>query len=274
MKRAVLVVSFGTSYREARERSLEQIYRDVQDAWKGLPVYQAYTSGMILERLAEEQVRIPTVREAMEQILADGAEELFVVPTHMIPGLEYHGLLRQLETYRGRFARLEISTTVLDSPEDCDRMVEMVRLLLHLDGEAEYLLMGHGTTAEANVRYAQMNEGFRRAGLTNVRIASVEARPDLEDACAYLDEYAVSKHVVLHPFMVVAGDHAWNDMAGEEDSYMTVLRERGYEPQAILRGLGEYPQFRQIYLDKLAAMMKESAGKRSYEKGTGKYGRE
>lgn len=255
MKKAVLLVSFGTSYAEARENSLENIYRELSAVDGQIPVYQAYTSGVIIRKLEEQQIRIDTVEEAVRKALDHQVGCLYVVPTHMIPGIEYQKLIKILEPYQSAFQKLQISSAVLDRKEDCRKLVPVLRDILGIRQGYEYILMGHGTEDDANIRYAQMNEAFASAGLTNVRIASVEARPDLMDAISYLQNAGKVDKVVVHPFMVVAGDHARNDMAGEDDSYVSELQSLGYQVEAVIKGLGEYPQFRQIYVNKLREML-------------------
>jgi sirohydrochlorin cobaltochelatase len=115
--------------------------------------------------------------------------------------------------------------------------------------------MGHGTVDTANVRYREMNEAFARAGYDNIIIASVEAKPDLDDALEAMAGKNI-KSVLVHPFMVVAGEHANNDMAGgDTDSYVSRLRDAGYQVTAVVKGLGEYESFRRLYVEKLKELM-------------------
>lgn len=258
MKEAILLVSFGTSYKEAGESSLKAIGKDLVRAGKDLPVYQAYTSGVIIGKLAEEGVSVYSVEEALKEMVSDEIEGIYVISTHMIPGIEYQKMLGMIEKYRVKFQKLAVSVPVLDKEEDCRKLVPVIRELLKVQDDYEYVLMGHGTEAEANIRYSQMNEAFLKAGLSNVRIASVEAKPDIEDALCSLSEKNKVGKVILHPFMIVAGDHAWNDMAGEEESYLTFLTDAGYQVETIVKGLGEYPVFRQIFVDKLEELISES----------------
>lgn len=251
MKRAILLVSFGTSYADARENSLECIYRDLAAVDTSVPVYQAYTSGMIIDKLSGQGIKINTVDEAVCAIPDKKDTKLYVIPSHMIPGVEYQKLVRMAEKYRSEFKELKIADAVLQKEEDCSRIIPLLCDMIQFKQGYEYILMGHGTEDAANIRYRQMNEALARGGIVNVHIASVEAKPDLEDIMQVMAKRRFAKKVVLHPFMVVAGDHAWNDMAGEEDSYVTKLREAGYQVDAIVKGLGEYPQFRKIYTDKL-----------------------
>ena len=255
MRKAILFVSFGTSYHSARESSLECIYQELIRTADRIPVYQAYTSGIILEKLLGQGIKINTVKEAVRQILADKTDCLYVIPSHMIPGTEYQKMLRELEKYHSAFEELKVAPSVLHTEADCDKMVTVLCDILGFVPDYEYILMGHGSEDAANIRYQQMNEAFLRKGFANVQIASVEAKPDLEDAIGVMRKRHSDKKIILHPFMVVAGDHAQNDMAGEVDSYATRLREEGFQTKAVVKGLGEYSQFRKLYTDKLKEML-------------------
>jgi sirohydrochlorin cobaltochelatase len=258
MKRTILLVSFGTTYSDARKCSLDCIAADVA-ACVGLEteVRQAYTSGMILQSLCREGVEIPTVEEALQQLLAEHTTHLVVVPTHMIPGIEYTKMRDVVEQYRSRFQQVLITTTLLEKPEDCVALVPVLQEMLAFSPEVEYILMGHGTEAEANVRYEQMQQALFAAGWNNVHIASVEAKPDLEDVMNTLPlpEKWGNREILVQPFLVVAGDHARNDMAGSENSYVTKLQAAGYRVKAVVKGLGEYPRFRQLYVEKVRRIL-------------------
>ena len=233
---------------------MESIKRELEES-AGIFVYQAFTSGMIIQKLYSCGVKIDTVEEAVRRALDSDVRRLYVVPTHMIPGIEYQKMMGILKSYEEYFEELKIASSILDEKEDCKRLIPCLRSILKFEQEYEYILMGHGTSDGSNVRYIQMNEAFEAAGLTNVHIASVEAEPDIESVLKYLQNAGKTGKVIVHPFMVVAGDHARNDMAGEEDSFTAILREAGYQVEAIVKGLGEYPQFRKIYVDKLRKLM-------------------
>ena len=191
----------------------------------------------------------------MKQVLSDGVSCLFVIPSHMIPGIEYQKMVRELENYRESFDAIKIASSVLQEREDCIRIALLLSEMFSFCLDYEYILMGHGSEDASNIRYQQMNEAFLEKGLFNVQIASVEAKPDLEDAIRNLQKRSSDKKVLLYPFMVVAGDHARNDMAGEEDSYLAKLRDAGFQAEAVVKGLGEYSQFRKIYIDKLLELL-------------------
>ena len=257
MKKAILLVSFGTSYKEAREKSLECIYQDLCGLDLQIPVYQAYTSKMILERLSGEEISMHSVEEAVQEILLQGVESLVVTASHMIPGVEYQKISRILEPYRKKFQKIVVTPAILQQEKDCARLVPLLQDMLHFQKEYDYILMGHGTEDAANIRYQQMNHAFWEMGYENVQIASVEAEPGLKEAIQRLSKRGAGRKVILHPFMVVAGDHANNDMAGEKDSYLTKLQKLGYDAEAVVKGLGEYPQFRRLYIERTRKALEE-----------------
>lgn len=259
MKKAILIVSFGTSHRDARVHSLDKIASDIVEISKDIPVIQAYTSGMIVKKLAAEGVKIYTVEEAFQAAILMGAEELYIISTHMIPGIEYDKMKSTLrlcaDKNSGSIRKIKIATPVLAEKKDCSALIPVLQEIYGFRDDYEYILMGHGTRATANERYVQMNEAFVKAGFHNIHIASVEAKPDLEDTISILKEKKNFKKIMVHPFMIVAGEHAENDMAGTKDSYITRLEAEGYRAQAIVKGLGEYARFREIFTGKLKELI-------------------
>lgn len=271
MKEAILVVSFGTGFPEAKQNSLDRITTDIVTAFPEIKVFEAFSSSIILKKLARENRPMQSVREAMDSIRQEGFLAVTVLPTHMIPGIEYQKIRDILLEYKDDFSKITLLPTVLQEEVDCRKIAELTTKILQIPKTdkcengcyKEYVLMGHGTEDAANVRYIQMNEAFAALGFEHVRIASVEAKPDLADAVAAIEKRIALNQkaqtlVALHPFMVVAGDHANNDMAGNEDSFKTQLEALGYGTQPIIKGLGEYDKFRQIYVDKLKEYFEKS----------------
>lgn len=260
MKKAVLLVSFGTSHKDAQKSSLDKIAEDLSQVCEKTPVIQAYTSGMIIKKLAAQGVKVYTVEEAFYEAVLAGAEEVYVIATHMIPGIEYQKMKSILHAcankYKSPIKKVKIAEPVLAEVKDCEELVPVLREVYAFGDDCEYILMGHGTEAAANVRYAQMEEALQKAGFENVHMASVEAKPDLEDVISLMGKKQGIGKVLVWPFMIVAGDHAKNDMAGAENSYVTRLKKEGYDAEAVVKGLGEYPRFREIFAGKLKELMK------------------
>ena len=149
---------------------------------------------------------------------------------------------------------------LLSCDEDFDKVVKAIveKTAEYDDGETAICFMGHGTEADSNRVYPRMQETLKAAGYENYFIGTVEAEPALEDVMAALKEKGSYKRVVLEPLMVVAGDHANNDMAGdEEDSWKTILENEGYEVECVLEGLGQIPAVRDIYVEHVQAAMEK-----------------
>lgn len=257
-KKAILVVSFGTSYEETRKKTIEQIEKDMAEAFPEYAVYRAWTSGMIRAKLLKrDNLRIYNVREAMEAMAADGIEEVIVQPTHVINGIENDQMKADVAAYADRFAHISIGTPVLTTAEDSKCVIAAVAKELHPSEEEALILMGHGTEHYADAIYAALDYQFKDFGHPNIFVGTVEGYPTL-DSAKRLVEKAGYKKIVLAPFMIVAGDHANNDLAGdEEDSWKSILEADGFSVRCVLKGLGEYADIRKLLLSHAAEAMKQ-----------------
>ncbi len=252
MSKGLLVVSFGTSVAETREKTIAAIERDLAAAFPERKFYRAWTSGIIRRKLrSTEGLEIDSVEEALERMSADGITDLLVQPTHMLPGEEYGKVLRALDASASRFARLRLGKPLLTTGADVSAVAAFLEDAFSDVGPDELLaLMGHGSAEAEPNYYLLLAEAFRKDGKDNFCVGTVEEEPGfapvLEAARA-----RKPKCVRLLPFMVVAGDHALNDMAGEgEDSWAGMLRKEGFAVDCILRGMGEFPRLRSMYIAK------------------------
>ncbi len=249
---AILVVSFGTSYNDSRELTIGGIEKAIADKFPEYEVRRAFTSQIIIDKLKERDgLEIDNVEEALDRAVADGIKTLVVQPTHLMNGFEYTDLADELADYEDKFEQVVLAQPLLSSDEDFDAVIAAIteKMASYDDGETAICFMGHGTEADSNVVYATLQEKLTEAGYENFYIGTVEATPSLDDVRAALSEKGTYTKVVLEPLMVVAGDHANNDMAGdEEDSWKTVLTDDGYEVECILEGLGQVPAVQDIYV--------------------------
>lgn len=247
----ILVASFGTSYKENLDLTIGAIEKAIAEAYPACEVRRAFTSRTIIRKLGEQNgLEIDDMEQALERALKDGIRNLIVQPTHLMKGHEYMDLADTLKKYEGRFARMVLGEPLLSDEADLDAVVNIIteKTAIYNDGETAVCFMGHGTDAAANSVYTKLQEKLQRAGHKNYYIGTVEADPALKDILSMLKSSSPYKKAVLEPLMVVAGDHANNDMAGnQEDSWKSVLERAGYKVECLMEGLGQLPAIRELY---------------------------
>jgi len=249
-QKAILVISFGTSYAGTRRMTIEAAEQDLANAFPGYELKRAFTSHIVIHKLRKrDDLRIDSVAQAAEKLLAEGYTEVLAQPLHILNGTEYHQVLVELKPYAAKFVRLSIGSPLLTDLDDYLSVVEALRPELPVcsPGEA-VVLMGHGSRHPANAAYCQLDMVFKDEGMAHVHLATVEGYPPLEVVIRRLEAERIQK-VTLLPFMLVAGDHALNDMAGDEpDSWKSILQNKGYAVDIRLTGLGEIQSIRQMYV--------------------------
>jgi len=256
MKKAILVVSFGTVSQKARKDSLDKIEFDIAEAFPSYFVYRAYTSGIIIQKIFNnENIHIDSLKEAFEKMKSDEITDVFVQPTHVIDGIEYKKICRISNEYKSEFNSVKVGKALLEDMEDCIETVDVISKEIDFNPNNGYILMGHGSEDEASIRYKQLSQAFINKNYNNVRIATVEGKPDIEDAIDYIGKNESIKKITLHPFMMVAGDHAKNDMAGENNSFFAKVKNAGYNAECVIMGLGEYKLIRDRIVDNIKGMI-------------------
>lgn len=253
MKQAILVISFGTSYKETREKNIGAIEKAIQNAFPKYEVRRAFTSGMIIKILKKQGIMVDTVEQALAHLKEEGFQKVICQPTHIMHGFEYDGIVAAAAPFQKQFDQLVVGTPLLSAQEDYKQAVQTLGELVPREPGDALVLMGHGTGHPANACYAALEYAFHDAGYKNVFVGTVEGYPDLEAVKRRLRESGAQR-VFLTPFMVVFGDHAANDMAGdEEDSWKKQLEKEGCRVQILLKGLGEYPGIVNQYVQHTAA---------------------
>ncbi len=245
MKKAILVTSFGTSHRDTREKCLDLIQREVEEKYGSENVERAYTSG-IIRRIIEknEGVHIFEQEEGLKVLKDKGFEEIITMSLHILDGIEYS----KLDDKYGK-----ISKPLLADDEDFEKIVEN-KEFNDLEGNDAIVFMGHGTESEADYAYQKLQDEYLKAGKNNIFIATVEGKVTIKDVIEKMKGKGFKK-ILLKPFMIVAGDHAKNDMSSDdEDSWKTMLKNEGYEVTSVLKGMGEYKFIREMFMDKLEAV--------------------
>lgn len=248
----LLVVSFGTSYNDSRVADIKGIEDALQAAYPDWSVRRAFTAQIIIDKLKKRDgITIDNMTEALDRCVEDGVKEIVVQPTHLMGGLEYTDVKDELDKYADKFDKISLGDPLLTSDDDYKKVAAAIKenMASFDDGKTALCLMGHGTEADSNADYAKMQEVFKNEGLTQFFVGTVEAEPTCEDVIAAASA-AGYKKAVLAPFMVVAGDHANNDMADETDpdSWAAKFVAAGFEVTCLLQGLGQNVAVDEIYV--------------------------
>ena len=248
----LLVLSFGTSYNDSRRLTIGAIEGDLEKAFPDFSVRRGFTANIIIDHVQRrDNILIDDVDAALERAVNNGVKNLVVQPTHLMHGLEYDELVEEVGNYSDAFDQVVFGEPLLSSDDDFARVEKAITewTASYDDGETAICFMGHGTEADSNEVYQKMQDLLTKDGYTNYFVGTVEAEPSLDDVLAKV-QAGNYKRVVLEPLMVVAGDHANNDMAGDEDgSWKKTFEDAGYEVECLLRGLGENEDIRAIYVD-------------------------
>ena len=259
-KPVILVVSFGTSYNDNRDLSIGGVEEAIQAAYPEWEVRRAFTAQTVIDILDErDAIDTDNVVEAMDKLVADGVKKVVIQPTHVMNGAEYDDVMAEIAPYADQFEGFAVGAPLLTSVEDYEAVTEALLAENEYAGSEDTAIvyMGHGTHHFANATYSQAQLVMQAAGYENVFVGTVEGFPALENVMANVTAYGATK-VVLYPFMVVAGDHASNDMAGdEEDSWKTAFANAGFEVECVLEGLGQNAGVQAIYVEHVQAAMEE-----------------
>ena len=248
----LLVVSFGTSFNDSRRLTVGGIEGALEQAFPDWSVRRGFTSQIIIDHVkARDGEVIDNVTEALDRAVSNGVKTLVVQPTHLMHGFEYTDLVDELAGYSDAFDKIVVGEPLLTSDEDFSRVADILieATKEYDDGKTAICFMGHGTEAASNEVYAKMQQVLADKGCKNLYIGTVEAKPSLDDVLAAVKQGDYSR-VVLEPLMIVAGDHAHNDMAGDDDdSWKSVFEANGYEVTCLLRGLGEMDAIQEIFTE-------------------------
>lgn len=249
----LLVVSFGTSYNDNRRLTIGAIEQRLEDEFgKDYSVRRGFTSQIIIDHVKRrDSVTIDNVKEALDRASNNGVKKLVVQPTHLMNGLEYKDVVDEIANYSDAFEKVVIGEPLLTSDDDFRKVMEAIvdATKEYDNGETAICFMGHGTTADSNQVYPKMQDTLTNAGYENYFIGTVEAAPTLDDVVAGVKAGGYKK-VVLMPLMIVAGDHANNDMAGDEEgTWKKTFEAEGYEVECITKGLGEIEAIRDIFVE-------------------------
>ncbi|MDE6036285.1 MAG: sirohydrochlorin cobaltochelatase [Ruminococcus sp.] len=248
----LLVVSFGTSFNDSRRLTIGAIENALESAFSDFSVRRAFTANIIIDHVQRRDgILIDDVKTALDRAVKNEVKTLVVQPTHLMNGFEYNDIIDEVAQYSDAFDKIVFGEPLLTSDDDFRRVEQAIVdwTADYDDGKTAICFMGHGTEAESNVIYRKMQDLLTADGYGNYFVGTVEAEPSLEDVVKSVKNGDYER-VVLEPLMVVCGDHANNDMAGDDpDSWKSVFEAEGYDVECIMRGLGENADIQRIYAD-------------------------
>ena len=257
-KDAIVVMSFGTTYKETRAKTIDATVDAIKAAHPNTKVVTAFTSHIIRDRIQEKEgITYPTPEEALDQLKAEGYTRVALTTLDIIPGMEYNYDVAVYNLYKNNFKKMTLGTPLMywmGQENQTDEVMEVVKAVStqfpKVGKQDAVLIMAHGTPDPSNAYYAVIQDRIEEAGLKNTFIYTVEGTPNLEQVIPQLKARGI-KNVTLMPFMMVAGDHANNDMAGAEpDSHKSILEKEGFKVDTYLHGLGENQNIRNIFVER------------------------
>lgn len=251
-EKELLVVSFGTSYNDSRRLTIGAIENAMEEAFPEYAVRRGFTSQIIIDHVkSRDNVSIDNVKQALDRAVENGVKTLVIQPTHLMDGLEYHELVDEVAQYSDAFEHLAIGKPLLTSEADFQVVEQAITEATaeYDDGKTAICFMGHGTEAASNAIYETLQDQLTQSGHENYYIGTVEAEPSLDTVLSAVQK-GTYERVILVPLMIVAGDHANNDMAGEEaDSWKSTFEAAGYQVECLLNGLGELESIQKILVE-------------------------
>ena len=257
-KDAMVVMSFGTTYKDTRAKTIDATVDAIKAAHPNTKVVTAFTSHIIRDRIQQKEgITYPTPEEALAELKKDGYTRVALASLDVIPGMEYNYDAAVYNLYKDNFKKMTLGTSLMywmGQENQTDQVIETLKAVQSqfpkLGKEDALLIMAHGTPDPSNAYYSVIQDRIHTLGMKNVFIYTVEGTPNLEQVIPQLKLHGI-KHVTLMPFMMVAGDHANNDMAGAEpDSHKSILEKEGFKVDTYLHGLGENPNIRNLFVER------------------------
>lgn len=244
-KKALLVVHFGTTVEETREKTIDSINNEFKEEFKGFEVREAFTSREIIRKLDAQGIKKENPMEALDRLAAEGYTHILVQMTNVINGVETENLQNEITKHSNDFEVIRVGTPLLTDLGNYQAVAKAIKKEIPVSNDTAVVVVGHGTHHYAGAAYAKMDYVFKNMGYDNYFVGTVEGYPALSDVKKQLEAKGYKK-VVLAPFMFVAGDHAVNDIAGD---WKEELDGAGYNVELAIKGLGEYADIQHIYVD-------------------------
>lgn len=250
-KKALVVVSYGTSYIETREKTIGAVENELAAAFPDRDLRRAFTARMVIDIVKKKEGKtIDHISDALAKLADEGYDDILVQSTHIVNGGQFDFVTENLRRYRDRFKSVRLGMPLLTAAEDYGKVIEAIwKEFYPAEKDSALVIMGHGSVHYANATYSQLQLMFHSRGMDNVYVTTAGRFPDFPDTVKMMRGKGYRK-VRMIPLLVVAGDHVTNDLVGPgEGSLFYAMKSEGYEVEAIGRGLGEYGTFRQLFVE-------------------------
>lgn len=252
-KKAILVVSYGSSYKESREKSIGGIEQAIRRSFPEYAVFRAFTSNSIIERIQKKEgIKTDTIREAFERALAEGVEELTVLQTHLVKGTRYEALAETVELYQSKFKRIKVANPILSDDVNVTAFADVMEQLAERydDGNTAICYVGHGIEETSKIAYEKLQTALTLSGYTNYYVGTLSVKPTMEDIKREIEVKDNYKRVIIIPLMLVSGYHVRKDLIGHrpgtwEDTFL----QAGYAVECVQKGLGEEPMIQNMFVE-------------------------
>ena len=250
--KALVVVSFGSTFKETREADIGGIEKALIAAFPDREFRRAFTSKIVMKRLLEnDNIKVDDLETTLEKLQKEGYKDILIQPTHLLPGEEIDNkVIPVINKYKNKFTKVSFGKPLLSAKEDLAQVAKALETTMpQLAKDEMVVYMGHGSPNRINFSYTALEETFQKLNIPAI-IGVVEENdyPNYEDMLSTLKKSGAKK-VFLMPLMIVAGDHANNDMAGDEDdSWSSMLKKEGFEVRFALKGIGKNTAIQSIYV--------------------------
>jgi sirohydrochlorin cobaltochelatase len=247
-KKAIITAEFGSSHTTAWEKAILPIENKIMQAFPKYDFERAFLSRKIIKILQSRNgMQVENSVQVLDRLYQSGYEEVFIQPLLVINGIEYEKLLTDVNLYKEKFSSIQVGSPLLTSKDDFNEMTDAMQTVANNMQTDAVIFMGHGSEHPANEAYSRIRSMLIEKQQEQLFIATVEGTPSLEEILPELKTREI-KNITLIPFLLVAGDHAQNDMAGEdEDSWKSILTREGFQVESNLTGMGEWEAVQNLF---------------------------
>ena len=254
-EKGILVVSYGSSYKEEREKSIGGIEQAIAEAFSEYKIYRAFTSESIIERIwKKEGYRVDSISEALQRALTEGVRKMVIIQTHLVKGIRYEAMEQAVASYQERFEELRVVQPVLSIDYNVEALARGFISIgnAYDDGKTAVCFVGHGIDEDSGIAYRILQQHLNAKGYEHFYIGTLSMKPTCNDLVEYIQEKSEKQRVILIPLMLVSGYHVRKDLAGaSEDSWMNTFKRAGFDVECVKKGLGEADFMRNIFVEYL-----------------------